>query len=33
MIHWVHQILQLQDSDLHRIIRHYELDARCWRAT
>jgi type VI secretion system protein VasG len=26
MIHWVHQILQLQDSDLHRIIRHYELD-------
>jgi type VI secretion system protein VasG len=27
MIHWVHQILQLQDSDLHRIVRHYELDA------
>jgi type VI secretion system protein VasG len=27
MVHWVHQILQLQDSDLHRIIRHYELDA------
>jgi type VI secretion system protein VasG len=26
MIHWVHQILQLQDSDLHRIIRHFELD-------
>ena len=26
MIHWTHQILQLQDSDLHRIIRHYELD-------
>ncbi|MCC2957766.1 type VI secretion system ATPase TssH [Massilia sp. IC2-477] len=26
MVHWVHQILQLQDSDLHRIIRHYELD-------
>jgi type VI secretion system protein VasG len=26
MIHWVHQILQLQDSDLHRIVRHYELD-------
>jgi type VI secretion system protein VasG len=26
MIHWMHQILQLQDSDLHRIIRHYELD-------
>jgi type VI secretion system protein VasG len=27
MIHWVHQILQNQDSDLHRIIRHFELDA------
>ena len=27
LIHWLHQILQLQDSDLHRIIRHYELDA------
>lgn len=24
--HWVHQILQLQDSDLHRIIKHYDLD-------
>ena len=22
----MHQILQLQDSDLHRIVRHYELD-------
>src|SRR3954462_6188884 len=27
LIHWLHQILQLQDSDLHRIVRHYELDA------
>ncbi|MBW8901283.1 MAG: AAA family ATPase, partial [Massilia sp.] len=27
MVHWLHQILQLQDADLHRIIRHYELDA------
>jgi type VI secretion system protein VasG len=26
VIHWIHQVLQLQDSDLHRIIRHYELD-------
>jgi type VI secretion system protein VasG len=26
LIHWVHQILQGQDSDLHRIIRHYDLD-------
>jgi len=24
--HWVHQLLQMQDSDLVRIIRHYELD-------
>ncbi len=26
LIHWIHQILQLQDSDLHRLIRHYEID-------
>ena len=26
MVHWLHQILQLQDSDLHRVIRHFELD-------
>ncbi|WP_417689096.1 type VI secretion system ATPase TssH [Roseibium sp.] len=26
LAHWVHQILQGQDSDLHRLIRHYELD-------
>ncbi|MEM9066133.1 MAG: type VI secretion system ATPase TssH [Planctomycetota bacterium] len=25
--HWLHQILQSPDSDLHRIIKHYELDA------
>lgn len=24
--HWLHQILQLQDSDLHRIIRHFDMD-------
>ena len=24
--HWLHQILQLQDSDLHRIIRHFGLE-------
>ena len=24
--HWLHQILQLQDSDLHRIIRHFDID-------
>src|SRR3954462_13786779 len=26
LVHWFHQILQLPDSDLHRIIRHYECD-------
>lgn len=26
LIHWIHQILQLEDSDLHRIIKHYEID-------
>ena len=26
LAHWMHQILQLQDSDLVRIIRHYEID-------
>lgn len=27
LVHWLHQILQAQDSDLHRIIAHYDLDA------
>ncbi len=26
LVHVLHQVLQLQDSDLHRIIRHYQLD-------
>ncbi|TVR51879.1 MAG: AAA family ATPase, partial [Puniceicoccaceae bacterium] len=26
LVHWLHQLIQLQDSDLHRIIRHYGLD-------
>lgn len=26
LVHWLHQILQLQDSDLHHIVRHFELD-------
>jgi type VI secretion system protein VasG len=26
LVHWLHQILQTQDSDLHRIVRHFELD-------
>ncbi|MGF6955720.1 type VI secretion system ATPase TssH [Paraburkholderia youngii] len=27
LAHWIHQILQLQDSDLHRIVRHFGLNA------
>jgi len=27
LVHWLHQVWQLQDSDLHRISRHYQLDA------
>ena len=27
LVHWFHQILQGQDSDLHLIIRHFELEA------
>ena len=27
IVHWLAQLLQVQDSDLIRIIRHYELDA------
>jgi type VI secretion system protein VasG len=26
LVHWIHQLLQLQDSDLHRILRAYEID-------
>jgi type VI secretion system protein VasG len=26
LVHWVHQILQLQDSDVHRILHRFELD-------
>ena len=26
LVHWLHQILQLTDSDLHRCIRHFEID-------
>ena len=25
LVHWLHQILQLQDSDLHRVIQHFGL--------
>ncbi|WP_179401428.1 type VI secretion system ATPase TssH [Burkholderia guangdongensis] len=26
LVHWFHQILQTQDSDLHRIIKHFGVD-------
>ena len=26
IVHWMHQILQGQDSDVHRLIAHYKLD-------
>lgn len=26
VVHWMHQILNGQDSDIHRIIQHYDLD-------
>jgi type VI secretion system protein VasG len=26
LAHWLHQLLQLQDSDLHRIVRHFQLN-------
>ena len=27
LVHWLQQILQSPDSDLHRIVRHFEIDA------
>ncbi len=27
LVHWLHQLVQLQDSDLHRLFKHYGLDA------
>lgn len=26
LVHWIHQLLQLPDSDLHRIIKHFGLN-------
>ena len=26
LVHWLHQILQLQDSDLHRIVKHFGVN-------
>jgi len=27
LVHWIQQILQAPDSDMHRIVRHFEVDA------
>src|SRR5215831_5064477 len=27
LVHWIQQILYTQDSDLHRIVRHFEIDS------
>src|SRR6187431_187514 len=27
LVHWIQQILQTPDSDMHRIIRHFEVDS------
>src|SRR5918995_5984583 len=27
LTHWIQQVLQTPDSDLHRIVRHFEIDA------
>ena len=26
LMHWLHMVLQLQDSDLHHIVSHYDLN-------
>jgi len=26
LVHWLHQILQLQDSDLHRVVKQFNID-------
>src|SRR5256885_3900490 len=26
LVHWIHQILQLQDTDLHHVIRQFNID-------
>ena len=26
LVHWIYQIIQLPDSDIHKILRHFEVD-------
>ncbi|SCX68226.1 type VI secretion system ATPase TssH [Variovorax sp. EL159] len=28
LTHWIHQLWQLSDSDLHRVCRHYQIDSQ-----
>ena len=32
LVHWLHQLLQLEDSDLHRIVRHFGARSTPMRA-
>ena len=32
LVHWVQQILQTQDSDLHRIVRRFEIPISAFRS-
>src|SRR5215216_2988335 len=27
LVHWLHQVLQVPDSDLHRLVRHFGVDS------
>ena len=27
LVHWIQQIVQMPDSDMHRIVRHFEIDS------
>ncbi|WP_418316660.1 type VI secretion system ATPase TssH [Piscinibacter sakaiensis] len=27
LVHWLHQLIQVPDTDLHRILKHYDVDA------
>ena len=32
VVHWIQQVLQLPDSDLHRIVKAFEIDPPFWYA-
>jgi type VI secretion system protein VasG len=33
LVHWLNMVLQLQNSDLHRIVNHYDSTYRAWHPT